>query len=85
MLKLSIADAKAQFTRLLHEVQYDQQRFIMTKKDKDVAVLVSLEDLHLLQSLTDQWFLEHAVQKLDALESCGTISLIDLEKELSYE
>lgn len=82
MLKLSIADAKAQFTRLLHEVEYDQQRFVMTKKDKGVAALISLEDLELLNTLTDQWFLAHAVEKLDALELRGVLTLEHLENEL---
>lgn len=85
MLKFSIADAKAQFTRLLHEVEYDQQRFIMTKKNKDVAALISLEDLHLLKSLTDRWFLEHAVQKLDEINLSEALSLADVEKALGVE
>ena len=56
-LKLSIADAKAQFTRLLHEVEHDQQQFILTKKNKEVAALVSLQDLKLLKTCLKQtWY-----------------------------
>lgn len=85
VLKLSIADAKAQFTRLLHEVEFDQQRFIMTKKDNGVAAMVSLEDLELLETLTDKWFLEHAIEKLDGISMAETQTLGQLEQELNNE
>lgn len=85
VLKLSIADAKAQFTRLLHEVEFDQQRFIMTKKDNGVAAMVSLEDLELLETLTNKWFLEHAREKLNRVNMAETQTLSQLEQELNNE
>ena len=82
MLKFSVADAKAQFARLLHEAEYDQQRFIMTKKEKGIAAIISMQDLSLLESLADQWFLLHAIDKLGKTDLNTALSLAELEAAL---
>lgn len=55
----------------------------MTKKDKEVGVMVSIEDLRLLQSLTDRWFLTHANAQLEKIEQHGILDVVELEKIVS--
>lgn len=46
---ISIANAKAHISELIAKSQYSDERFIISKRDKPVAALVSLADLEILQ------------------------------------
>jgi prevent-host-death family protein len=46
---ISIAEAKSHISELIAKSQHTHQRFIITKRDKPVAALVSLDDLAILQ------------------------------------
>ena len=46
---ISIAKAKSHISELIAKSQYSHERFIITKRDKPIAALVSLEDLKVLE------------------------------------
>ena len=46
---VSVATAKTHFSELIAKSQYSHERFIITRRNKPVAALVSLEDLQLLE------------------------------------
>ncbi len=46
---VSVAKAKAHISELIAKSQYSHERFIITKRDKPVAALVSLDDLAVLE------------------------------------
>ena len=46
---ISVAKAKSRMSELIAKSQYSQERFIITKRDKPVAALVSLDDLEILE------------------------------------
>ncbi|MCK4843131.1 MAG: type II toxin-antitoxin system Phd/YefM family antitoxin [Methylococcales bacterium] len=46
---ISVAKAKSHISELIAKSQYSHERFIITKRDKPVAVLVSLDDLKILE------------------------------------
>ena len=46
---ISIAKAKAHISELIAKSRFSRERFIITKRDKPVAALVSLEDLKVLE------------------------------------
>lgn len=61
---ISIAKAKAHISELIAKSRFSRERFIITKRDKPVAALVSLEDLKILEqhketqglaSIAGQW------------------------------
>ena len=61
---ISVAKAKSHISELIAKSQYSHDRFIITKRDKPVAALVSLEDLKILEqyeeaqglaSIAGQW------------------------------
>ena len=47
--KVSAAQAKAQLSALMAEVAYGRKRFIIERRGKPLAVLVSMEDLECLE------------------------------------
>ena len=46
---VSIAEAKARISELIAKSQHTHERFIITRRNKPVAALVSLEDLRSLE------------------------------------
>jgi len=46
---ISIAKAKSHISELIAKSRYSHERFIITKRDKPVAALVTLEDLKILE------------------------------------
>ncbi|MCI5137446.1 MAG: type II toxin-antitoxin system Phd/YefM family antitoxin [Candidatus Electrothrix sp. AR1] len=64
MTTVSVANAKSHLSELIAKSCYAHERFIITKRDKPVAALVSLEDLQIIEqheerqglaSLVGQW------------------------------
>ncbi len=51
---VSVAKAKSHISELIAKSQYSHQRFIITKRDKPVAALVSLDDLEVLEQHEEQ-------------------------------
>ena len=48
-LPISIADVKARISEIVAKSQHSHQRFLLTRRAKPVAAIVSLEDLQWLQ------------------------------------
>lgn len=46
---ISVADAKAHISELIAKSQHTHTRFVITRRNKPVAALVSLEDLQRLE------------------------------------
>jgi prevent-host-death family protein len=46
---ISVAKAKSHISELIAKSQYSHERFIITRRDKPVAALVSLDDLEILE------------------------------------
>jgi prevent-host-death family protein len=46
---ISVAKAKSHISELIAKSQFSDERFIITKRDKPVAALVSLDDLKILE------------------------------------
>ena len=51
---ISVAKAKSQISELIAKSQYSHERFIITRRDKPVAALVSLDDLKILEQYEEK-------------------------------
>jgi len=51
---ISIAKAKSHISELIAKSQFSHERFIITKRDKPVAALVSLDDLKVLEQYEEK-------------------------------
>ena len=52
--RLNAADARKEFAEALNQVAYAKERIVIHRRGKDVAALVSMEDLRLLQALEEK-------------------------------
>lgn len=75
-------DAKEQFTDLVNRVAHDNERVILTRRGKEIAVLIPIEDLKVLQDSQDKYDLRDAIEALKQARHMGTISLDKLKAEV---
>lgn len=76
---ISIAEAKSHISELIAKSQHSQKRFVLTRRDKPVAAIVSLEDLQWLEqreerkglaSIATQWLgFEEVAEHLENLNN----------------
>lgn len=49
MPKVSVAEAKSHLSELIARSAHGRERFVITRRDRPVAALVSLEDLRIIE------------------------------------
>ncbi len=79
---ISTVDAKEQFSDLLNRVTLQKERIILTRRGKEIAALVPLEDLALLQESRDKIDLQDATEALKQARSGGAVPLETLKEEI---
>lgn len=78
---INTIEAKEQFTDLINRVAHNKERIVLTRRGKEVAAIVSLEDLKLILSTQDKHDLQEAIDALKEARHDGTISLEKLKEE----
>ncbi len=63
-IKVSTADARKNLADLVNKVAYGKESVILTRRGQDVAALVSIDELELLQQIEDYIDIEDAKQAL---------------------
>lgn len=76
-------DAKEEFAELINRVSHNKERIILTRRDKEVAALICMEDFALLQTIQNNLDLHDAVESLRDARKQGTITLEQLKEEIS--
>jgi prevent-host-death family protein len=71
MPTVSVATAKSHLSELIAKSSYAGDRFIITRRNKPVAALVSLEDLHLIEQSEERQGLASIVGKWKGFEEVG--------------
>lgn len=61
---LSVAEVREQLADMLNEVKYAKKRTVVTKHGRQVAAVVSVEDLQLLERIEDFIDVATALQRL---------------------
>lgn len=79
---MTTVDAKENFTNLLNHVSHTKERVILTRRGKEVAAMVSLDDLQFLESTQDKHDLQEAIDSFKEAKSDGTITLDQLKEEV---
>ncbi len=79
MIRLSATRAREEFSDTLNRVAYGGERIVLHRRGKDLAALVSVEDLHLLRELEDRLDLDAARR---AMKEKGSVSWEDVKAEL---
>ena len=81
MRQYTTREARDRFSEVINEAAYGAQRVVLTRHGKNVAAVVPISDLELLNELERIIDVEEARKALIEAQT-GSISLQDLKKEL---
>ncbi len=81
MSRIAASEAREKFATILNEVAFGGERVLLHRHGKDVAAVVPIEDLELLEALEDKMDLETARRAL--AEKGPRVKWEQLKKELT--
>ena len=86
MTRLNVSKAREEFPEVVNRASYGKERIIISRRGKDLAAVIPMDDLRLLERLAreemDRIDLEDARAALIEAKEKGTIPLRDLMREL---
>lgn len=87
MTRMAASKARQDFSETLNQVAYKGKRILLHRRGKDVAALVPVEDLALIERIEDRIDLEEAEKILADMESgrANPIPWDQVKKELGLE
>jgi len=84
--RLNVSKAREEFPDVVNRAAYGKERTIVSRRGKDLAALIPIEDLRLLERLSheemDRIDREDAHAALQETKEKGSIPLRDLMREL---
>jgi len=81
-IAINTADAKEQFIDLINLVAHNKERIVLTRRGKDIAAIIPIEDLKLLLESQDKHDLREAIDALKDARSVGTLTIEQLKEDL---
>ena len=78
MIKISVAEAKANLSAILSKSAYSNEKFLITRRNKPIAALVSVDDLKIIEQHQERQGLASVVGKWKGFEEIVE-SIADLE------
>jgi prevent-host-death family protein len=82
MTRMTTGKARQDFSDTVNRVAYQGERIILHRRGKDVAALVSVEDLKTLEALEDRLDNQAADLALKEAEEQGTTPWDEVKKDL---
>ena len=86
MTRLNVSKAREEFPDIVNRAAYGKERTIVSRRGKDLAAVIPIEDLRLLERLAreemDRRDLADARAALKEAEEKGTIPLEELIRQL---
>jgi prevent-host-death family protein len=79
MSKVSTVEARERFSDILNRAAFGKERVVLTRRGKELAAVVPIEDMRLLEELENYLDVEAARQ---ALKEEGTIPWEQVKAEL---
>lgn len=79
MATMTTVEARDHFSDVLNRTAYGKERIVLTRRGKQLAAVLPLEDLELLEELEDRIDAEDARK---ALAEPGGVSLANLKQDL---
>jgi prevent-host-death family protein len=79
---MSTAEARQNLAELVNRVAYGKERVVLTRHGKEVAALVPIEDLGLMEKLRRLLRRRELKQALEEVESRGGITWSELRRDL---
>ncbi|MCC8368527.1 MAG: type II toxin-antitoxin system Phd/YefM family antitoxin [Rickettsia endosymbiont of Oxypoda opaca] len=82
MGSITTASAREHFSEIINRTSYGKERIVLSRRGKDLAAIVPLEDLKLIEIIEDQLDLQDAKEAVKEVKQKGTISLDEFKKEI---
>jgi prevent-host-death family protein len=86
MTRLNVSKAREEFPEVINRAAYAKERIIVSRRGKDLAAVISIDDLSLLERLTQQEIdrldIDDTRAALKEAEEKGSIPLRELMREL---
>ena len=79
MSRIAVIDARKDLADILNRAAYAKERVVLTRRGKDVAALVPMDDLEILEALEDRIDIEES-EKVLARVRAGSEQLIPLDE-----
>jgi prevent-host-death family protein len=81
-MTISTVKAREQLSTVINRVAFGKERVVLTRRGKEVAAVVPIEDVKLLEELEDRIDLEEARAALAETKSRGTIPWEKIKADL---
>lgn len=78
---ITTIDAKEEFSELVNRVSHNKERIILTRRGKEIAAIVPLEDFLVLEQKQNRNDLEAALEAFQEARTRGTITLEEFKTE----
>jgi prevent-host-death family protein len=82
MGQVSTVNARKQISEVINRAAFGKERMILTRRGKEVAAVVPIEDVKVLEALEDRMDLEEARAALVQAKGKRTVPWSKLKKEL---
>lgn len=79
---ITTVEAKEDFADLVNRVTHSKERIVLTRRDKEIAAIISYDDLLLLIEKESKRDLQEATEALQEARSDGTSTLAEIKEEL---
>ena len=66
MTRVSMAEARKDLAAIVNRAAYTHERTVITRHDADVAAIISIDELRLLDALIEKWEDEEDIAAADA-------------------
>lgn len=82
MSRLAASDAREHFAEILNRVAYGGDRVVVERRGKELAAIVSLDDLKVLEAIEDRLDTDDALAAIEEADREGTIPWESVKAEL---
>jgi len=79
---LTTSNAREHFSEIINRTSYGKERIILSRRGKDLAAVVPMEDLKLIEMIEDKLNLQDAIEAFKESKLKGSISLDEFKKEI---
>ena len=81
MSSYSSGKIRENFAELLNQVAYGKERVVVTRRGKQIAALIPMDDLKLLEIMENKIDIEDARKGIAEAKKSGTVSWESIKKE----
>ena len=85
MSRIAVIDARKDLADILNRAAYGKERVVLTRRGKDVAAIVPMDDLNILEAIEDHMDLTESKKIMDRVQARSEQVLSLDEVKAKYE